>query len=325
MLLLLFLSCFVINTIAWPVSMNQTSPTVKVSGRPLANTGTDSMLRNTGSDLMMRSPKRSRLAASITCFDQAGFQGDRLVADEYLPSLGAMDNRIGSCCFTGIWILYAEQVYNTFNPGSANWFGYGNNACFGAGAFNNEASSLRYTGAPDDMFHDTVNMYFNEYFNGDEEYSYVDKPQLNYDNQALSLIVTGCSFWTLYQDRYYQGNAVCVGPANQVSCEPGFYSTRSSLSGIAGDISSLRRGCYSKRWLLPDNYNHMGRNNNNNNNNDNNIEWRSGNQNNNRNYISNKQNYNFDTNRLHSTTGDSWVGWSNVNATNANSKLTFVK
>jgi len=170
-----------------------------------------------------------------------------------------------------------------------------------------------------------VNMYFNEYFNGDEEYSYVDKPQLNYDNRALSLIVTGCSFWTLYQDRYYQGNAVCVGPANQVSCEPGFYSTRSSLSGIAGDISSLRRGCYSKRWLLPDNYNHMGRNNNNNNNNDNNIEWRSGNQNNNRNYISNKQNYNFDTNRLHSTTGDSWVGWSNVNATNANSKLTFVK
>ena len=31
-------------------------------------------------------------------------------------------------------------------------------------------------------------MYFNEYFNGDEEYSYVDKPQLNYDNRALSLI-----------------------------------------------------------------------------------------------------------------------------------------
>merc|ERR1712210_319002 len=94
---------------------------------------------------------------------------------------------------------------------------------------------------------------------------YVDKPQMGYDNRALSLIVTGCSFWTLYQDRYYQGSAVCVAPSNQASCEPGFYSTRSSLSGIAGDISSLRRGCYSKRWLLPDNYNHNGRNNNNNN------------------------------------------------------------
>ena len=36
--------------------------------------------------------------------------------------------------------------------------------------------------------HQQVNMYFNEYFNGEEEYSYVDKPQLNYDNRALSLI-----------------------------------------------------------------------------------------------------------------------------------------
>ena len=35
-------------------------------------------------------------------------------------------------------------------------YGYGNNACFDAGLFNNQASSLRYTGAPDDMYHDTV-------------------------------------------------------------------------------------------------------------------------------------------------------------------------
>ena len=33
-----------------------------------------------------------------------------------------------------------------------------------------------------------VNLYFNEHFNGEEEYSYVDKPQLNFDNRALSLI-----------------------------------------------------------------------------------------------------------------------------------------
>jgi len=322
MFLLIFLSSFVITATSWPVTINNTVAPKKVSGRPLSHTGSDSMTRKTGMSRktdMARSSKRSRLAASITCYDQAGFQGDRLVADEYLSSLGAMDNRIGSCCFTGIWILYAEQVYNTFNPGSANWFGYGNNACFDAGAFNNQASSLRYTGAPDDMFHDTVNMYFNEYFNGEEEYSYVDKPQLNYDNRALSLIVTGCSFWTLYQDRYYQGSAVCVAPSNQASCEPGFYSTRSSLSGIAGDISSLRRGCYSKRWLLPDNYNHNGRNNN-----KNNIESRSWSRNENKNHISNKRNNNFETKKMESTTGDSWVGWGNVNNTVANSKVAFV-
>ena len=32
-----------------------------------------------------------------------------------------------------------------------------------------------------------------------------------------------------------------------------------------GDISSLQRGCFSKRWLLPDNYQRLRRNNDNNN------------------------------------------------------------
>ena len=48
--------------------------------------------------------------------------------------------------------------YGNNNNNNIKRFGYGNNACFDAGAFNNQASSLRYTGAPDDMFHDTVNI-----------------------------------------------------------------------------------------------------------------------------------------------------------------------
>jgi len=257
MFLLVSLFFFVTCTSTLPLQGNNISTSsFQEKGRPPALSQSRSVLKDSG---------QSRLTARLTCYDQAGFQGDRFTADEYMSSLGVMDNRIGSCCFTGIWILYAEQNYNIFQPNSANWYGYGNNACFDAGLFNNQASSLRYTGAPDDMYHDTVNLYFNEHFNGEEEYSYVDKPQLNFDNRALSLIVTGCGFWTLYSERYYQGYAVCVGPSNQVSCEPGFYSTRTSLAGIAGDISSLQRGCFSKRWLLPDNYQHLRRNNNNNN------------------------------------------------------------
>ena len=54
-----------------------------VSGRPLSHIGSDSMTKNTGmarntgmlrNTGMTRSSKRSRLAASITCYDQAGFQ-----------------------------------------------------------------------------------------------------------------------------------------------------------------------------------------------------------------------------------------------------------
>ena len=81
----------------------------------------------------------------------------------------------------------------------------------------------------------------------------------------------------------------------------------------------MRRGCFSKTWLLPDNYKHTGRNNNNN------IEGRSRTQNNNKNSKSKKQNYNFNTNNMQNTIGDGWVGWSNINNTAANSKVTFVK
>merc|ERR1712080_795039 len=55
--------------------------------------------------------------------------------------------------------------------------------------FSNRASSLRFTGAPNDWNYDTINMYFNEYFIGDEEFTYTDAPVLNYPNRAQSIVV----------------------------------------------------------------------------------------------------------------------------------------
>ena len=51
--------------------------------------------------------------------------------------------------------------------------------------------------------HTQVNMYFNEYFNGEEEYSYVDKPQLNYDNRALSLIGDIMIWWSSLNGKWH--------------------------------------------------------------------------------------------------------------------------
>ena len=95
---------------------------------------------------------------------------------------------------------------------------------------------------------------------------------------------------------------------------------------IPGDISSLRRGCYAKRWLLPDNYNHMGRNNNNNNDNNNNMEWKKRNEkrnNNNKGRIQRK--YNFNSNNKESIFGEGWTGWTNMNSTHANTKMTSIE
>jgi hypothetical protein len=193
----------------------------------------------------------------LDCFDYNNQGGERFRAVDYVPTLynNNFDNRISSCCFTGIWIIYADEYYNEMNVGAANWWAYGNNYCTNVpSGFDNVASSLRFTGAPDGWEYDVLNLYFNDFFIGGEEFLYNDMAQLNYDNRAQSVVVAGCSSWTLYQYSNYQGNRVCVWPANTAACYPGFYTTAQSLGQLAGQVSSARRGCFAKESLLPDNH-----------------------------------------------------------------------
>eukprot|EP00088_Acartia_fossae_P017540 TRINITY_DN199_c0_g1_i2.p1 TRINITY_DN199_c0_g1~~TRINITY_DN199_c0_g1_i2.p1 ORF type:complete len:245 (-),score=39.72 TRINITY_DN199_c0_g1_i2:83-817(-) len=191
------------------------------------------------------------------CYDYSNQGGDRLRAVDYIPYLADynFDNRITSCCITGIWLLYADQNYNQNNLGASNYWVYGDNNCVNVpSAFDNKASSMRYTGAPDAWKADTLNLYLNEYFIGGEEYTYNDMPQLNYNDQAKSIIVTGCNGWTLYSEANYRGNCMCVQPSDSRNCYPGFYKTQSNLGSLAGRISSVRKGCYCGFKALPDNY-----------------------------------------------------------------------
>merc|ERR1711892_1498382 len=195
---------------------------------------------------------------SLTCYDYSNGGGDSVNAIDYIPALRNynMDNRIGSCCFTGIWMLYAEEDYNGYSTGSPNWWAFGDNNCLDVPPqFANAASSLRFTGAPDDWKYDTLNFYFNDYFIGDEEFTYNSMPQLNYDNRARSLIVTGCDVWTLYTDRNYGGLSMCVYPADSSNYTPGLYPNSQTLGNLAGQISSARRGgCFAEKKVFPVNY-----------------------------------------------------------------------
>jgi len=193
----------------------------------------------------------------LDCYDYQNQGGNKLRAIDYIPALSgySFDNRISSCCITGVWMLYADEDYNSANTGAANWWVYGDNYCVNVpSGFDNRASSLRYTGAPDSWTSDTLNFYLNEFFIGGEEYTYGDTPQLNYNDQAKSLIVTGCSAWTLYTDNNYRGNCKCVWPSDTNKCFPGFYKSESSLGLMARSVSSARRGCYCGSSALPDNH-----------------------------------------------------------------------
>ena len=66
-----------------------------------------------------------------------------------------------------------------------------------------------------------------------------------------SIIVTGCSPWTVYEYNNYQGAATCFYPADTVNCYPGFYRTPDELGGMAGKMSSARKGCYATKRAYP--------------------------------------------------------------------------
>jgi len=193
----------------------------------------------------------------LVCYSSPHSTSSSIETGAYLPSLYQYSTYHGSihhCCISGIWIFYSNENYNLGSPNSPSWWVYGDNLCMDLPRYmGTTVSSIRFTGAPDDMNYSSINLYFEEYFIGDEEYSYDDQPFLKSDNRGVSLIVTGCIPWTLYQYDNYKGFHVCVFPANIVSCIPGFYTNKHSLGRLAADISSVRRGCHSREHWTPDN------------------------------------------------------------------------
>ena len=60
-----------------------------------------------------------------------------------------------------------------------------------------------------------------------------------------SMIITGCSPWTLYEYPNYGGQSACWYPADTINCYPSFFRDPSAMNGWANQISSVRHGCYS--------------------------------------------------------------------------------
>merc|ERR1712080_490284 len=99
----------------------------------------------------------------VDCYDYTNQGGQKIHVQDYTPALRTInfDNRIESCCFTGVWLLYDLENYGQGSLNSMDWWVYGNNYCANVPAqFSNRASSLRFTGAPNDWNYDTINMYF---------------------------------------------------------------------------------------------------------------------------------------------------------------------
>ena len=62
-----------------------------------------------------------------------------------------------------------------------------------------------------------------------------------------SMIITGCSPWTLYEFSNFQGQSACWYPADTSNCYPSFFRDKNKMNGWAGQVSSVRHGCFSAK------------------------------------------------------------------------------
>merc|ERR1712062_761700 len=91
---------------------------------------------------------------------------------------------------------------------------YGENNCVTMAQFANRATSIRLTGVPNGWQFDSFNVYEGELYNGQEQWAFDDAPGFTFDNFGKSMIITGCTPWTLYEYPNYGGQSACWYPAD---------------------------------------------------------------------------------------------------------------
>jgi len=188
----------------------------------------------------------------LDCYDRTNCQGTRIsIGTSPVPDLSYspyyFDNRIESCNYNGIYILYDGRNYNQNNLNGAVYAeAWGENNCVNMDGFSDKATSIRLTGAPNGWRYDTINFYEGTLYNGREQFYYGDSSSMQYDNFGQSMIITGCSPWTLYEHTNFQGQRACWYPADTSNCYPSFFRDSNAMNGWAGQVSSVRHGCFSQ-------------------------------------------------------------------------------
>ena len=64
-----------------------------------------------------------------------------------------------------------------------------------------------------------------------------------------SMIITGCSKWTLYEFSNFAGESACWQPS--ANCTPLFVRNPQMMQGWAKEVSSIRKGCHARTLCSP--------------------------------------------------------------------------
>ena len=135
--------------------------------------------------------------------------------------------------------------YNSGAKGGQEFVFGPNNFCVDLKATAGKTSSVRYAGSPNDYRADTLTFYEGTYFQGYEEYTFQDLSQLQ--RGPSSLIITGLSPWTVYDQNNFNGESVCIYPPKSDNFTPAFVTDLKTIGIPYNTIHSARKGC----WGVP--------------------------------------------------------------------------
>jgi hypothetical protein len=109
-------------------------------------------------------------------------------------------------------------------------------------------SSARFAGSPQDYRTPTFTIYEQDYYQGEEEYTYTDISNLNLNGRHKSIIITGTSSWTIYDQPNFAGNSLCLSPEPSNTFAPLLIPDldRFNTPVPHGSIQSVRKGCLDK-------------------------------------------------------------------------------
>jgi len=118
-----------------------------------------------------------------------------------------------------------------------------NQYCRNLNSLGGKLTSVRFAGDKSDYRLNTLTIYKEEFFQDQEEFTNGDLANVNL-KQHKSLIVTGTSSWTLYDQPWYGGNAICVYPEPSATFKPLLaYNIDNQLKVPFNSIRSIRLGC----------------------------------------------------------------------------------
>ncbi|CAB4068518.1 CRYG [Lepeophtheirus salmonis] len=132
-------------------------------------------------------PRQSKeaISSSARLYSEPGFHGRSTEIRDYVEDLDTLnfDDVSQSAVINGVWVFYEDVDYNKYNFGRRSFYGWGKNHQIPSfGRLNRAFSSVRYSGANENMKYNTLNLYEESGFMGDEKYFYSDTPSLYHDN-----------------------------------------------------------------------------------------------------------------------------------------------